>query len=161
MADYPIVERQQTDPARTRPQSREAADHSFPFIVAAALHDGQFGTAQYANERWHAPEITALMERTVMRRDAAWNTRAPGTYPCTVRAWDETGREHVVEVPYPPGFSRDRLDAGTVLDKFHAVTEDRLDKSRRDQIVDAVMEFEHSRTTARLDAAITTEESVN
>ena len=132
-----------------------------PFIVAAALTDGKFGVAQYECERWRDPKIVALMEKTEMRRDAAWNARAPGTYPCTVRLWDDAGREYLAEVPYPPGFSKGLLDAKTVTDKFHAVTEAVLNKSRREQIVDAVIEFEHSRTTARLDAAITTEESVN
>ena len=122
MADYRVTKRHQDDPERRHPVSREAADHSFPFIVAVALIDGRFGTGQFERERWHDERVTALMERIVMRRDAAWNTRAPGSYPCAIRAIDTEGTEHLVEVPYPPGYSQGGLDANIVLDKFHAVT---------------------------------------
>jgi 2-methylcitrate dehydratase len=158
MADYPVIKRQQEDPGRIHPASREAADHSFPFIVAAALHDGKFGIAQYDNERWRDPAITALMDKIEMRRDAAWNTRSPGSYPCTIRATDGSGREHEIEVPYPPGFSLHAgLDAASVTEKFHATTAPVLGFDARTRIVDAIMQFEHSPTTAPLDAAIATE----
>ncbi len=161
MADYSVIQRQQEDPGRIEPASREAADHSFPFIVAVALTDGAFGVAQYENERWRDPAITQLMGRIQMRRDAAWNARAPGAYPCTIRAVDGQGQEHRVEVRTPPGFSHSGLDAGAVLEKFHATVAPVLDSDARKRIVDAVMEFEHSLSSTRLDAAIAHEGTSN
>ncbi len=158
MADYKVTKRHQEDPGRARPQSREAADHSFPFLVAVALIDGQFGIAQFENERWRDPHVVALMERTVMRRDAGWNARAPGGFPCTIRAWDSAGHEHVAEIPYPPGFSRDGLDADSVIAKFHSAAASILSEPRRARVVDAVMEFHHSPSAKELEAAIATEE---
>lgn len=154
MADYPVIKRQQEDPGRIHPASREAADHSFPFIAAVALIDGAFGIAQYENERWRDPAVTQLMAKMEMRRDAAWNTRAPGGYPCAITARDIKGNAHRVEMPYPPGFSANGLDAGAVMEKFHASAGSVLDAPRRRRIVDAVMEFEHSSSSTRLDAAI-------
>jgi 2-methylcitrate dehydratase len=154
MADYPAVKRHQGDKARARPQSREAADHSFPFLVAVALLDGAFGIAQFANERWRDSRICALMEKITMRRDAKLNVRAPGGFPCTLRAKTREGRECSVEVLYPPGFSKEGLDPNAVIEKFHAVTAPHLDQASRARIVDAVMEFHHSRSTATLDNAI-------
>jgi 2-methylcitrate dehydratase len=157
MADYPIVRRQQEDDARTHPQSREAADHSFPFLVAVTLLDGAFGVAQFEGERWHDANVKALMKKITMRRDESWNTRAPGAFPCTLRAQTRDGRELAVEVHYPPGFSKDGLDERIVMEKFHAITARLLDNSARAAIVDAVMEFHHSRTTSALDTAIAIE----
>jgi 2-methylcitrate dehydratase len=157
MADYRVTKRHQEDPERRHPASREAADHSFPFVVAVALIDGKFGPAQFENERWHDPVVTALMSRIVMRRDAAWNARAPGSYPCAIRAVDALGNEHSVDVPYPPGFSQTGLDAKIVLDKFHAVTESILDHGDRDRIVDAVMGFDRSPSAEPLNSAIAIE----
>jgi 2-methylcitrate dehydratase len=154
MADYPVIKRQQEDQGRTRPQSREAADHSFPFLVAVTLIDGAFGLAQFEAERWREPRVNALMEKTVMRRDAHWNMRAPGGFPCTLRAIDARGREFTAEVDYPPGFSKDGIGQQTVIEKFHAVTAPHLRESARTQIVDAVMDFAHSRNTNELDTAI-------
>src|SRR5258707_15774139 len=99
MADYRVVKRHQEDPGRIHPPSREAADHSFPFLIAVTLIDGALGSAQFGQERWHDAKVKALMAKIVMSRDANWNMRAPGAYPCTVRARDIDGRELVAEVP--------------------------------------------------------------
>ncbi len=154
MADYKVTKRHQEDPARIRPLSREAADHSFPFLVAVALIDGAFGVAQFDDERWHDDKVKALMAKIVLRRDARWNARAPGTYPCSIRAWDASGRFVEVEVPYPPGFSQDGLDAAAVIAKFHAVTAPILTREEQQRIVDRVMEFDHSLSADALDEAI-------
>jgi 2-methylcitrate dehydratase len=154
MADYKVTKRHQEDPGRIRPASREAADHSFPFLVAVSLIDGAFGVAQFENERWHDEAVKALMEKIVLRRDARWNTRAPGTYPCSIRASNETGRVFDVEVPYPPGFSQKGLDAAAVIEKFRAVTETVLTRDEQQRIVDRVMEFDQALCTAALDDAI-------
>ena len=155
MADYPVVKRQQEDEGRIRPVSREAADHSFPFLVAVSLIDGRFGIAQYENERWQDARVKALMAKIATRRDAGWNGHAPGVYPCTIHAAASDGREFTAEVPYPPGFSGNGLDANTVIEKFHAITEAVLARKARERLVDAIMEFHHSPSTATLDAAMT------
>jgi 2-methylcitrate dehydratase len=157
MADYRVIKRHQDDPGRIHPHSREAADHSFPFLVAVTLIDGVLGSAQFANERWHDPKVKALMSRIVMSRDPKWNMRAPGAYPCTIRAHDVDGRELVAEVPYPPGFSLNGVDESAVTAKFHAVAAPVLGSTARQRIVDAVMDFHHSPSTSTLDAAISTE----
>jgi 2-methylcitrate dehydratase len=157
MADYPVVKRHQDDPGRIHPLSREAADHSFPFLVAVALIDGAFGIAQFERERWRDPEVNALMSKITMSRNANWNIRAPGAYPCTIRARDSGNREFLVEMPYPPGFSRTGLDKTVIIEKFHAIAAPIIARGARERIVDAVMAFPHSRTTAELDAAIAIE----
>ncbi|HYK78004.1 MAG TPA: MmgE/PrpD family protein [Micropepsaceae bacterium] len=157
MADYRVIKRHQDDPGRNHPQSREAADHSFPFLVAVTLIDGALGAAQFENKRWHDPKVKTLMSRIGMSRDARWNTRAPGAYPCTIQVRDSDGREHMAEVPYPPGFSLSGVDEAAVMAKFHAVAAPVLAPSARERIVDAVMDFHHSPSTGTLDAAISTQ----
>jgi len=107
--DTPGLRRQKDDPGRIKPASREAADHSFNFLAAVALIDGEFGLAQFDGERWNDPKVCALMARLEIVNDSAWNRRAPDSYPCSLEVLTEDGREEVVEVPYPPGFSRGRL----------------------------------------------------
>lgn len=154
MADYPIVKRQQQDPDRIRPRSREAADHSFNFLVAVTLLDGAFGMQQYENERWLDPQVIALMERLVMTNDAAWSARAPGSYPCALRAWDTDGRDYLSEVPYPPGFAHGGLDAADVVRKFHALTAEFLPAGTRERIVGAALGLDKAATVAELMEAV-------
>jgi 2-methylcitrate dehydratase len=154
MADYKVTKRHQDDRERNNPSSREAADHSFPFIIAAALLDGRFGPEQFANERWRDERIRMLMSRIVLNRDGGWNVRAPGSYPCTIRVTDALGKQYGVDVAYPPGYSRGALDANTVTEKFHALTDSVLAREERARIVDSVMELDRSASAERLDAAI-------
>ncbi len=156
MADYRVVKRHQDDEGRRNPKTREAADHSFPFLVAVALIDGELGIAQFDNERWQDSAVKSLMAKIVLKRDPEWNRRAPGVYPCAIRIVTKDEREHRTEIPYPPGFSREGLEEAVVIDKFHAVTDDVLDLTERQRIIDAVMEFDLSPSTAKLDAAIAT-----
>jgi 2-methylcitrate dehydratase len=157
MADYRVTKRHQEDPERVHPASREAADHSFTFIVAVALIDGRFGPEQFERERWRDSAVTSLMSKIALKRDAAWNARAPGSYPCSIRATDAYGNEHMVEVPYPPGFSKGGLDEKIVLDKFRAVTNSILDRAARERIENAVMDFDNHPSAETLNNAIAIE----
>jgi 2-methylcitrate dehydratase PrpD len=97
------------------------------------------------------------MSKIVLHRDAMWNSRAPGSYPCSIHTIDAQGNELRVEVSYPPGYSQAGLDANIVLDKFHAVTDSILDRAERAHIVDAVMEFDRHPSAENLTAAIAIE----
>jgi 2-methylcitrate dehydratase len=159
MADYRVTKRHQEDPERVPPTSREAADHSFTFIVAVALIDGRFGPEQFEHERWRDPTVMSLMSKIVLSRDTAWNTRAPRSYPCSIRATAADGTQHLVEIPYPPGYSRGSLDAKIVLDKFRAVTDSILSRAQRARIEDAVMTLDGNPSAETLNNAIAFEGS--
>jgi 2-methylcitrate dehydratase len=122
--------------------------------VAVTLLDGAFGLVQFQGERWQDSRVKMMMEKIAMSRDAGWNARAPGAFPCRLRARTADGRQFEAEVDYPPGFSRAGLNADAVIDKFHAVTAPHLDRPARERIVDAIMEFHHSPSTAELSAAV-------
>ena len=126
-------------------------------FVGVALIDGRFGPRQFEGERWRDAIVTSLMSKIALRRDSAWNARAPGSYPCSIRATDARGEEHLVEIPYPPGFSRGGLDEKIVLDKFRAVTDSILDSARRARIENAVMDFDRHPSAETLNNAIAIE----
>jgi 2-methylcitrate dehydratase len=44
-------------------QTKEQADHSLPYMVAAALLDGEIGPKQYSPERISRPDVQALLQR--------------------------------------------------------------------------------------------------
>jgi hypothetical protein len=60
----------------------------------------------------------------------------------------------MVEVPYPPGFSRGRLDAGTVVKKFNTLTSPCLTQGARDRIIERVMALDESPSCIELMAAV-------
>jgi 2-methylcitrate dehydratase len=144
MADHPTVNDHQRDPGRANPCSREAADHSFPFLVAVSLMDGFFGLAQFEGERWHDQKVRSLMSRIVLTMDADLARRAPNAYPCSIIAEDKDGHQHRTEVLFPPGYSRAGLDEATVIEKFRALAAPRLDSSKCQRVIEAAMSLDRS-----------------
>jgi 2-methylcitrate dehydratase len=154
IADQPFLVRQKDDPGRINPNSREAADHSFNFLAAVSLIDGEFGLAQFDNERWNDPKVRAVMARLEIVCDGSLNARAPGGFPCAIRATGEDGREYFAEVLDPPGFSRHGIDAGAVLNKFNSITAARLGQRSRERIIAAAMGLDKASSCAELTAAL-------
>jgi len=93
------------DQARAWPATRETADHSLPFLVAAALQDGELGVAQFEDERWLRGDTRSLMARISLVADAALNEHAGSTYPAVVTAFMSSGqalRSEMLRVPGSP-----------------------------------------------------------
>jgi 2-methylcitrate dehydratase len=154
IADMPFLVRQKDDPGRVDPQSREAADHSFDFLAAVSLIDGDFGLDTYDNDRWNDPKIRAVMAKLDIVCDASLNPRAPGAFPCAMRAKDRDGKAYLAEVLDPPGFSRHGVDADAVVHKFNSITSHRLNQASRDRIIQAAMSLDKAASLSELVAAL-------
>ena len=150
MADTPTVRAHQEDHDRADPKSHEAADHSFPFLIAAALVDGTFGLAQFEDERWNNADVRAVMNRIEMTTDAELAQRAPGSYPCLLEATGKDGRSYRAEVLYSPGVSRGGLSAATNRRQIpRRSRQSRVPRAARDRIIDAVMALDENPSLAR------------
>jgi 2-methylcitrate dehydratase len=93
-----------TDP-HWNPDSRETADHSVPYCVAATLLDGSVNTASFDTAHLTSPVLRSILAVTTLRENTAFTDayeRNPVEYRCrvTVRLNDgqtvvgETGCEH-------------------------------------------------------------------
>jgi 2-methylcitrate dehydratase len=154
IADKPTLVRQMRDPGRVDPQSREAADHSFNFLAAVSLLDGDFALAQFDNDRWHDPKVRAVMAKLEMTTDAGLNAKAPSGFPSSIRAHDRDGKEFFAEVIEPPGMSHNGIDAGAVVKKFNANNVKNLTPSERDRIISAAIALDRSPSLNELTQAL-------
>jgi 2-methylcitrate dehydratase len=139
--DTPATQGYFQDKETSCPRSKEAADHSFYFLCAVALLDGELTLRQFEGERWFDPRVCALMDRITFRMDKRLNDLAPGAFPCILRVVTKSGEEKIVEVPYAPGHPHNRLSASDVEEKFSGSVEGILDKHRRDAITRTVSEL--------------------
>ena len=137
MADTPFVRSQVNDPQRDNPHSRETADHSFLYLVAVALLDGELTPAQFGEGRWFDPAVRALMSRTTIRNDPALNVYTPAAFPCAMELALKDGKVLAIEMPYPPGNIRNPLGWPGVEAKFHRYASDRLAKAQCESVVEA------------------------
>ena len=68
------------DPEKWRPATRETADHSFPYCVAAALLDGQVTLHSFEPKRLTDPALQELMKK--VRVVHSPNSRGATPRPC-------------------------------------------------------------------------------
>ena len=142
MTDSPVIRRQQTDPGRLDPHSREAADHSFPFIAAIALIEGRLTPRDYDGERWNAADVRGLMGRMRFDTDAALGARNPEGYPVRIRLEMDDGSTVEAECLAAPGMSAGGVARDAVVAKFDALTEGLLSNTRRDHVRDMVLDLD-------------------
>lgn len=138
MGDHPTVVRHLADAERANPTSREAADHSIPFLVSVALIDGALGIAQFADERWNDPHVRSLMAKIETKTDETLRVRAPENFACSLEAHTPAAR-FSSEVLAPPGWARDGIVEEAVIAKFHRVTQDLLTEEARNSIVQSTL----------------------
>jgi 2-methylcitrate dehydratase len=150
MADIPIVSSQVADEERRYPASRESADHSFYYLAAAALSDGDISEAQFAGERWLQPEMREAMARVSVRTDASLNKYTPGSYPAVVKLILQSGESREAEVIFPKGHPNNRMSAAEVEAKFRACARGRVVPARQEKIIEQARELQKLASVAEL-----------
>jgi 2-methylcitrate dehydratase len=150
MADIPIVSSQVADEERRYPASRESADHSFYYLAAAALSDGEISEAQFAGERWLQPEMREAMARVSVRTDASLNKYTPGSYPAVVKLILQSGESREAEVIFPKGHPNNRMSAAEVEAKFRACARGRVVPARQEKIIEQARELQKLASVAEL-----------
>ena len=59
-----------SEPEKWKPETRETADHSLPYITAIALIDGEVTSKQFEPERFADPKIWKFLENVKVERNA-------------------------------------------------------------------------------------------
>ncbi len=150
MADLPIIRKQQAEKPRLTPSTHETADHSFTFLPAVVLADGELTPRQYANERWAQPEMRALTAKVRLSVSEELRARSPEAMPCQIRVHLTGGEVIETECLHPPGHSfPDRgLSRAPVEEKFKEVTADLLPRERQARIVEELLDLRNRKTVA-------------
>jgi 2-methylcitrate dehydratase len=154
MADTPFVRGQVEDEDRRYPTSRETADHSFYYLAAAALTDGEMTQAQFEGERWMQPAMKSLMERMTIRTDASLNKYTPGSFPCVLQLTTVNGESRTVEVFYPKGHPKNRMSSAEVEGKFRACARGVLSEAQQTRIISLVRDLEQLKNVSELMRAL-------
>ena len=58
-----------SEPEKWKPQQRETADHSLPYITAVALIDGEVTDKQFAPARFTEEKIVAFLPKVEVKRN--------------------------------------------------------------------------------------------
>jgi 2-methylcitrate dehydratase len=122
--------------------SKEEADHSLPYMLAAALLDGEVQPEQYAPQRIASEDVQALLRRVIIAPDAALSERFPRLMPAVLEVELSDGTMlHAARDDYR-GFHTDPFDWTTARQKFDRVTLPFLTPAAGGRIKDVIADFD-------------------
>jgi 2-methylcitrate dehydratase len=127
-----------------RPTTRETADHSLPYLVAAALLDGDISEATFAPERIADPVLLALMAKIDVREDAGLNAAYPEGWGCRITTESRSGERQVAEVKYFKGHAKSPLSDAEVESKFHRLVEPRMGQKEAGVLLQALWRLDEN-----------------
>ncbi len=122
------------DPEKWDPKTRETADHSMPYITAAALIDGKVWLDTFKKERYLAEDVRKIMKKMKVEVDPEHDKLYPKGIKNTVIVRMKDGRKFEASSTYPPGHFKNPLDRKGVEKKFwtlvrNAISEDNAKKA--------------------------------
>jgi len=135
-------------PEKWRPTTRETADHSLPWIVAASLIDGAFSDAIFAPARFSDPRVLALADRITVAEEPGFTRMFPQKFRSRVEITLADGTRRAAGLAVPHGHHDDPLTDAEVADKFAMLAGRKLPPARVARALHLIREFEQC---ARID----------
>jgi len=123
-------------------RTKEQADHSLPYILAAAMLDGQVMPAQYLPDRITRPDVQDLLRKVDVRPLDEFSRRFPAEMPCRIRITLNDGRVVTGEKRDYEGFLTRPMQWEGAVGKFEQLSQDRIPAPLIDAIEDAVARLE-------------------
>ncbi len=131
------------DPTKYDPRTKETADHSLPYVIAAAVADRQVTPAQFEAEKIMDPRIRAQLDKVVVVADPEIEAVFPALQRVVVTITTTDGREFTEQLDYPKGDPRNPLSDAEVEEKFDALAAPILSADARARLKDAVWDLEN------------------
>lgn len=138
------------DPEKWRPTTRETADHSFPYCVAAALLDGRITLQSFGPKRLQDPALRELMKKTRVVQQPDFVRRYPQTMPTRITVKTESGKTYMSQVDVPVGHPNNPMSDRDVEAKFRRLAAGRLSRSRIDRLLEFVWRLDEVKNIGSL-----------
>ena len=131
-----------SDPSKYKPTSKETADHSLPYCIAAAIVDGMVTPAQFKDEKLKDPQIWELLPKIKVVAEPAFEKSFPRLKATEVTITARENQKFILQLDYPKGDYRDPMSETELLSKFDSMVLDKVGSDKRDQIVSAIWNLE-------------------
>ncbi|HKK70307.1 MAG TPA: MmgE/PrpD family protein [Candidatus Krumholzibacteria bacterium] len=126
------------DPSKYDPQSKETADHSLPYVIAAVLVDRNVTPAQFTPERIADPVLRAQLGKVEVMPDPDVEAVFPELQQAVVRIRTKDGREFSEKLDHPKGDPRNPLSDHEIEAKFDALSDPVLSEIARKRVKETV-----------------------
>lgn len=124
-------------------ETKAQADHSLPYMLAAALIDRQMLTEQYERARIQSEDVQTLLRTVTVEEDEELTERFEGgEMPAVIDIELEDGTTYHVEKDDFHGHPNTPMDWDEIEAKFHPMAATAYDESHREEIIDCIRNLE-------------------
>jgi 2-methylcitrate dehydratase len=127
-----------SDPSKYDPHTKETADHSLPYVIAAALVDRQVTPAQFEMAKIMDPKIREQLKKVEVVADPEIEKVFPALQRVVVTIRTTDGKEFTEQLDYPKGDPRNPLTDQEIEEKFSALADGVLSVKAQAKLKDAI-----------------------
>ncbi len=127
-------------------RTKEEADHSLPYILSAALIDGDVTPKQYMPQRIMENDVQALLKKIQVTPSAELSSKFPNAMPCKITIHLKNGETVSKAVDDYEGFLTRPMSFASAAEKFSSLVEGFIDEERKNKIIDTVTHLESVET---------------
>src|SRR6266567_4527769 len=138
------------DPHKYRPDSKETADHSLPYCMAAGLVDGMVTPLQFKEERVLDKALIPIMDKVKVVANEEFEALFPKFQPSRVTITTNDGKSHATRVDVPKGDPRDPMTEEEIAVKFNALGGDVIGKDQCKRLQRFIMNIETAKNLGGL-----------
>ncbi|MGA3110526.1 MAG: MmgE/PrpD family protein [Candidatus Bathyarchaeia archaeon] len=123
-------------------RTKEEADHSLPYILAAALIDGKVTPEQYLHQKIMRSDVQALLKKLQITPSAELSKSFPNTMPCEITIHLKNGKTVTKAVEDYEGFLTRPMNLAGAIEKFSSLVSGFIDEERKKKIIDVITHLE-------------------
>ena len=131
-----------SDPSKYRPTTKETADHSLPYCIAAAVADRNVLPSSFDEEKLRDPRIWALLPKINVVADPEIDGLFPAVKRAIVRITTTDGATYEEQVDHAKGSPENPMSDDEVVAKFRANAAAVLTPERQRQVIEATWALE-------------------
>jgi len=128
------------DPTKYRPESRETADHSLPYCMAAAMVDKKITTDSFSDEKLKDPRIFEVIDKIKGEPSQEFEKMFPAKQPSRVVVTTNDGRTFEEYLEYPKGDPREPMTMNDLENKFNSLAGDKFDTTTKKQLKETIFD---------------------
>ena len=130
------------DPHKYRPESRETADHSLPYCIAAAVVDGKITPQTFSEEKLKDPRIWEVIDKIKGEASEEFEKMFPEKQPSKATVILNDGSTYSAYLEYPKGDYRQPMTEEELQTKFNALSDGLLSEERQKEVKEMIFTAE-------------------
>jgi 2-methylcitrate dehydratase len=131
-----------SDPSKYNPETKETADHSLPYVIAAAVVDGNVLPESFSDEKLRDPRIREVLPKIKVVADPEIDELFPKIKRARVTITTADGSKYTAQTDVAKGDPADPMSDEDIAAKFRANAKKVLSAGRMNEVIEANWRFE-------------------